>query len=712
MKELVQRKGPRGREEAVRTADPTASRPRTLGPSATSACRIARPVRDELRWFGGQARARRVRPMDQFAEQEIVLPDDGGPHAGERYRCSRQPYARLYFAAVMSGLWTIFVATGPTQSGKTMTCCLVPLLYHLFEVGETVIFGLPDMNMAADKWKQDIEPVIGSSRYRDLIPRVGRGSRGGDKFEALTFGNGATLRFMTGGGSDKHRAGFTARVLVVSEADGLDEVGAASRETRKLEQLFGRLRAHAAARRRAYLECTASVEMGYTWWTWEHDSTHSRIGLPCPHCAALVTPERKHLQGWQEAVSEISARQEVAFHCPSCGEAWNEQQRARANGDGVLLHAGQAAARTRAGALRIKGEAPETRTLGFRWSAVNNLFIPAEDVAAEEWRARRAANEEDADNTLRQQVWCLPRNEPKLEGAELDRETLVRRVARWPRGVLPEDTQQLAVGVDLGEHWCYYGVLAGREGGGLHVPDYGHFEAESGKYGVERALLAALREFRTVALAGWGCAGGGTRAPDQVWIDARWQRDVVLTFCQETRRELGRDVFRPAMGHGTTQENVRRYTQPRTTGNVVRHLGEGYHLVRLKSPALLLAEVNADRWKSWLHQRLVVPIDAPGALTLYQAMPKVHETLGKHLTAERQVTEFIAGKGDVVRWERLRRNNHLLDALYNSCAALHLAGWRLLGGSEQAVRQALAARRTRVRVTMPDGRPFMVTERR
>jgi hypothetical protein len=91
-------------------------------------------------------------------------------------------------------------------------------------MGETVICGLPDMDMASDKWNMDILPVLEQSRYRDLMPQRGGGSRGG-KVESVKFTNGATLKFMSGGGSDKSRAGFTSRVVVVTETDGMDQPG-------------------------------------------------------------------------------------------------------------------------------------------------------------------------------------------------------------------------------------------------------------------------------------------------------------------------------------------------------------------------------------------------------------------------------------------------------------------------------------------------------
>jgi hypothetical protein len=65
-------------------------------------------------------------------------------------------------------------------------------------------------------------------------------------------------------------------------------------------------------------------------------------------------------------------------------------------------------------------------------------------------------------------------------------------------------------------------------------------------------------------------------------------------------------------------------------------------------------------------------------MTLYQAMPQEHMALVKHLTAEVKTEEFIAGKGVVEKWERVRKNNHWLDTLYNASAAGHACGVRLV----------------------------------
>ena len=624
------------------------------------------PTRSDLAWFLNQARPRRLRSMRDFAEQEIVIPD--GPFLGRRFRCHRQPYTGLWFDAVDSGHWPRCVATGPTQSGKTLSCFVIPLLYHLFEMAETVICGLPDMDMAADKWREDILPAIEQSRFRELLPRRGGGSRGG-RVESLQFGNGATLKFMSGGGSDKSRAGFTSRVVVITETDGMDQPGATSRESDKITQLEARTRAY-GSRKRIYMECTVSTEEGRTWQEYQQ-GTRGRIVLPCPYCRSWVSPEREHLTGWQGAENQAAARDAGAFSCPACGEIWSAEDRVDANRQSRLLHGDQAIDESGG----ITGEVPASDTLGFRWSAVNNLFLSPGELAADEWRSGRAFDEENAEREMRQFVWCLPVAPAKWSESALVPHELTARIVDLPRGIVPSSAQWLTAAVDLGKylaHWILVGWSPDAVG---HIVDYGRLEVASNDLGVEKAILLALREFRDTASEGWpvGTATGQRFVPQQVWIDAGYMTPVVYAFC----REAG-EPFRPALGRGATQQHRQWYNRPTRTGSVVRYIGEAFHCNWLLAEWLYVAEVDADHWKSWVHQRLSTPLDSPGTMTLFQADPEVHLALAKHLTAEKKTEQFVAGKGVVVQWERLRRQNHWFDALYTACAAGHLCGVRLV----------------------------------
>ena len=120
------------------------------------------------------------------------------------------------------------------------------------------------------------------------------------------------------------------------------------------------------------------------------------------------------------------------------------------------------------------------------------------------------------------------------------------------------------------------------------------------------------------------------------------------------------------------------YSRPARISATVRHIGEGFHLNYLPAEKLPLCVVDADHWKTWAHQRLATPIGQLGALTLFAAPAHEHLALAHHLTAEKKVEEFVPGKSVVVKWQRVRKQNHWFDALYNACAAGQLAGVRLV----------------------------------
>jgi phage terminase large subunit GpA-like protein len=650
-------------------------------------------LQHDLRSFLAQARPRRLRSMRMFAEEEIIIPD--GPFAGRRFRCSRQPYVGLWFDAVDSGQWSRCVATGPTQSGKTLSCFVIPMLYHLFEMGETVICGLPDMDMAGDKWREDILPAIEQSRYRDLMPSRGGGSRGG-RVESLQFANGATLKFMSGGGSDKSRAGFTSRVVVITETDGMDQPGSTSRESDKITQLEARTRAY-GSRKRIYMECTVSTEDGRTWQEYTQ-GTKSRVIICCPRCKNWVCPEREHLTGWQGAESQADARHEAAFVCPSCAQTWTNKDRTHANSQARLVHDGQFVGEDGA----VKGETPATDTLGFRWSAANNLFLEPGDLAADEWRASRSSDEENAEREMRQFVWCLPIVPQKWEQSELVHGEITKRVLDIPRGHVPAGTKWLTGAVDIGKYLLHWVLVAWRENATGHVVDYGRIEVASDHLGVEQAIMVALRQFREQVKAGWPVneSDAKSKLPDKVWIDAGYMAEVVYAFC----RQEAVSVFMPAIGRGAGQQHKQWYNRPTQTGSIVKHLGEGFHINLLRAERLHLVEIDADHWKTWVHQRLTTPLNQPGAMTLYKALPQEHLSLAKHLTAEQKVEEFVNGRV-VVKWERKRRQNHWLDALYNASAAGYLCGVRLVHEPPRPPRKTQSLRQMAESAKRHDGSP-------
>lgn len=664
-------------------------------------------LHEELKLCLAQAKAPSVRPISRWVEEEIILPN--GPYAGQRYKHHRHPASRLWFKAMDSGWWTRFAATGPTQNGKTLMCYVAPVLYHLFEIGETVVIGVPSMDMANDKWQQDFRPVIEASDYRRLLPIRGDGSKGGQVKRAITFRNGATLRFMSAGGSDKHRAGYTTRVVAVTETDGMDESSENSREADKIEQIEIRTAVFGRTGKRVYLECTTSIESGRIWQEVKN-GTDSRIARPCPHCHAFVTPEREHLVGWEHATSEEDAAAKAFFACPACGQAWSEQDRATAATKAVLVHRGQEV--TPEGL--IVGEPPQTQTLGFRWSAIDNPFITAADLGAEEWRAKQSEDPVNAETKMRQFFWTLPAQPSARELLALTAKGLSQRMAKGSQqGIVPAGTIFITVGVDLGSRIAHWVAIAWQADGSGIIFDYHRPAVASQDHGVELAILLALREMRDKFDAGWEhAAGGGTWAPDQVWIDFGYMSPVVMQFIAESG-QMRDNRYRTAKGFGMKDGRVTNYRRPSKKTTLIHHIGEEYHFVVDEDYGEYRVDVNSDHWKSFLHERLSTPPARRGSLQFYETIGD-HLDIANQLVVEAQVEQYIPGKGFVTRWvNKHRRANHFFDAMYLACAAGHFCGVRIIDALSVRVIEEPEQPKAIVRsgLTMPDGRPFFVGER-
>jgi phage terminase large subunit GpA-like protein len=538
---------------------------------------------------------------------------------------------------------------------------------------------------------QDIRPVIVGSRYAAELPMTGAGSKEGARTMAVYFKNGASLRFMSGGGSDAARASETARVVAITETSRMDSRSGTSVESNKVIQLKARTKSYDDDAR-IYMESTPTVEDGLAWQN-HIQGSQSKICLQCPHCLEWYIPtdtgaDRATLVGWKEAKDVIEAGETGCFACLHCGKAWTEAERRAANLQAVLIHKGQRIERPAAecaepmkpisapGGFAVVGPMPRTKMLGFRWSAINNMLRSAGAMAAEEWSAARAVDEDDALRAIHQNLWALPYKPELTDVAALSCETIQERLGGIGRGLVPADTKLIGVGIDLGKYRAYYVVIA-ECAHYHHIAEYGCLDIPTPDLGLEKATLTALREFRDRCLVGWGKIDGGTMPVNQVFIDINYadSRDAVIAFCRES--DVNPQTYRrfhPLIGHGEGPEAKRRYNQPRKTGNTVHFAGLNYHLSWFTKEHLHVVECNVDQWKSWVHDRLAMPLDGEGRLTLYDGIPAEHLTFAKHLTAERRVQEFSREKGGViVRWQRMRPSNHYFDAAVYAAAASHYA---------------------------------------
>jgi len=635
------------------------------------------------------------RPFTRWLEEEVYLPNDGGPFSGRRFQFAYQPIAKLWAAEIDSGRWNEYVYTGPSQSGKSFIGYVCPLLYHLTELNESVGFGVPLEEMAGDKWVADIRPVLEAShRLKRYMPRSGPGSAGGTIRDRVVFANGSVAKILTAGGRDQSKAGYTLRTILVTEAAAFSRGSDKSPEADPLEQLRARQRSIKWADRATYIEGTATTDDELPTTLWD-SSTGSRILSPCPHCGGWIAPGRENLLGWETARTEVEAAELAAWHCPECGERIEPDERRDALAASVILHGDQTVDRRG----NIDGALPRTRRLFFRYSAWHNQFLDAGDVAVDLWAAAQleagTRARESADKKLAQFVFGHTyTGDTSALGEILEASDIDSRRDQLPRGMAHRDTLHVVSGVDVGERFCYWVKLGVRPAGQLHVIDYGTAEVDRAA-GIKEGLLATLVQLFRDLEAGAGTDGTepdqptGTAAGTQrvavaggrlftraIYCDSGHLPEVVFDAARAVNKLVSQPLVLPILGRGETQMTRRRYSVPARTGNVIRKIDpEGrWHISRVRRARIDQLTLDADAFKRLADGGFRTSAGNPGAITLFSGPGTVHRTFIRHQINEQYIREERPGEAPRARWVETGAN-HYKDALaYAICAASRL-GW-------------------------------------
>ncbi|EMI17776.1 phage terminase GpA [Rhodopirellula maiorica SM1] len=634
-------------------------------------------IREELARAFRNSKCDPPRSIVDFVLSDFVLPD--GRSKGQRFTFARQPVLRLWFEAIDSGLFNEFVFTAPSQFGKTLSGFVAPLLYHLCEIQENYVLGVPYGDMAANKWEADIDPVLQASpRLRGMRPKHGSGSSGGRVRDSVTMAHGCICKFMSAGGQDAAKAGFTARTFGVTEAKAFSELKEASDEADALRQLRARQRSYPEDERRSYVEGTVGKSDQLPW-TLMPLSTRSRIVSPCPHCAEHISCEREDLHGWPDAKSEAEAKANAYFACPECGEKITERQRAEALKNAVLLHYGQTIDKTG----RIHGKPPTSRRLWFRCTAWHNMFLGAGDIAVDEWRATQltenSPEQQSAERELCQFVWCIPWDPPKLDtDIELDKVTISNRRLSLPRGTVPEDTVRVTVGTDMGMRTGWYLQLATRANGSRHICDYDCFDVPSHAMKLDEAVKVALNDLHKHLSSGVIFPDGRVIVPGERWYDAGYRPTPVLEFVYSHSggNYNGADVA--AYGRGATAIQKGTFTLPNGKSTKVRQIGDDrlWFMERERGQSHLKLYWDSDSTKYEVMQMLTLPETEPGSITLYSGVAKIHDRLARHLTNE-PLTTVVNSLGVEKQMFVRKGANHLLDCLAMAIRADSRLAWRI-----------------------------------
>ncbi len=681
-------------------------------------------LRKHFAAFFERGRPKVIRDHVRFAEEAIRV-DDTGIKGGGCFSCETQPFSRLVLQEFDNRYWTRHVGFGCVQSGKTLLYLVIPAGRHLFEIGDNFGVGVPQMEVAADKWRDEFFGTFNRS-FPELMPTFGTGSRGGSRFEAVTFKNGRTLKFLSGQGKSEKRSGITLKAISVTEADKVDRPPINTTDPNPIGEIEGRL-ASFGDDGRFWGECTVTTPKGWVYREWKAGS-QGQILKPCPHCRQFVVPGRKDLVGWENAPDEITARESAWWACPSCGEEITEDQRRAMCRQSVLVHRGQSVRLGDNGEVIIDGPLPRTRTCGIRWSAFDNMFWTTEFIAAKNWRAANPIDEQEEESTekwVSQYMWAEPWEAEVFDLMPLTLEDLKGRVSKLGVAKVPPNAIALSCGMDCRQTQLHYVVRAWTSAEGViesSAIDIGTMEVRTKELGIREALLEAMRQFRDgKIMPGYFDEQGQKFAVGWTLVDAGWQERVVWEFMLENA-ELGIPGFAPIFGRGQSQPpGAGSYRHPDDVKGNVLWIGENCHIRRSSKYEGLFAAAgatvepmyvigNSDEWKAFVRYGYMTPPGQNGALwTFNPVSAEEHRLLNeyrKQIRAETKERRVVPGRGVVeVFTNTSRKPNHLGDCDYYSAIAGHLCGVRIAIKRREFTQRPAAADASHF--TMPDGRPFM-----
>lgn len=291
--------------------------------------------------------------------RSLCLPQDGGPHAGERYDPDMHPAHLALLTALDSPAYQTVVAVGPVQDGKTWASIVIPWLYAMVDRAESVAVVLPTKAKIASLWQTKILPAVHGNGFTDLLPLAGSGSEGATPDQIHLQSGGHSHQLSTGTSNEAGLASITVRWVFASEVDDIDP-------PRRLDLAFARANAWGLQGRRVEDSTIKHDKPGRSRILRDYAAgTASRLHFACPHCGAWQTWEWARVS--YDATSEDTAMESARLAC-RVGCLLTDDDRRRSLLRHRLVHRDQVVADDG----QVVGTPPASRVYSLRWTALDS----------------------------------------------------------------------------------------------------------------------------------------------------------------------------------------------------------------------------------------------------------------------------------------------------------------------------------------------------
>lgn len=279
--------------------------------------------------------------------------------------------------------------------------------------------------------------------------------------------------------------------------------------------------------------------------------------------------------------------------------------------------------------------------------------------------------------------------DPANDLPKLTADAIIERINHHDRGTVPTWATTLTAAIDVHKRLLVYCVTAWGDGFNGAVVDYGVWPGQGRSYfqlreanptladatghATEEAAIYAGLEGLADSLLGreWKHESGVPLRIAQCVVDVGWKDEVVYRFCRESRhaavllasKGFGISASKTPMSDWRALPGEKRQKGPAPTWSVRTNVGKGRHVI-----------FDANIWKTFVYDRLLVPKGQRSALMLFGERKEDHRLFADHVLAETRVETEGRGR-KCQEWScQPGHDNHFFDALAMAAVAASMHG--------------------------------------
>lgn len=571
------------------------------------------------------------------------MPPDS-PEPG-KFRPESTPYMIPPMAALVSGRYRIICIVCGTQMGKTA---------NLFNAGGEKIDNEPAPFLWIGPTKSNITSVI-VPQFRAMLEGCA------SLREKLAPGRQSTLQKRIAGttwrfawaGSPTEIASMPAFLVVVDEVDKCDNIPGHGSVLIQAEARFSNYRAAGGAMIATSSPTGGSADVeihletglehwgvakpedidSEIWKTWQEGTRHEFMA-PCPHCREYFSPRLRYLTGWQPGDSPAKAKRAAGLMHWKCGTIISADNKQWMLENGRAVAPGQ-----RVVDGEVVGEPPDTDNYSIWISGLFSKWVSWGESASQWVRAARKHDPETIRGVINLRFGELFR--VRGEAPPWEDIKKISDESLYDLGIVPRRVRMIFITVDVQKDHLVvivrgWGVES--ESWLLHREDlYGETD--------QPEVWARLDQMVDKGIDG--------RPFDAIACDSGYRTEQVYSWCE---KRLGR-----AYATRGKDAPLKLYS-----ANDVEVLRSGKKVKR----GLKVWTFDHGYFKGWVHDRIRIPQDQPGAWHLPRL---VGDDYAKQLVAEQRI-RTAAG-----RWIWVKQGvNDFLDAEGLQALLAHIMGVRFL----------------------------------